>query len=149
MSAPRIRYATPADLPHLAEIERACFGRRDAEDALAAELTRAWARIVVAEREGELAGFVNFWRVADEVEVLFVATAPSWQRRGVARALLGHVLELVRDDGATRALLEVRPSNTPAVTLYRALGFVEDGLRRGYYDDGEDALLMSLVLGAG
>ncbi len=144
-----IRYATPADLPRLAEIERACFGRRDAEDALAAELTRAWARIVVAERDGELAGFVNFWRVADEVEVLFVATAPAWQRQGVARGLLRHVIALVRADGATQALLEVRPSNAPAVSLYRALGFVEVGRRRGYYDDGEDALLMSLALVGG
>ena len=119
-----IRYATPADLPRLAEIERACFGRRDAEDALAAELTRAWARIVVAERDGELAGFVNFWRVADEVEVLFVATAPAWQRQGVARGLLRHVIALVRAVEpdlepwlSLQYLAALRPSEVPRLVL--------------------------------
>jgi hypothetical protein len=58
----RERDAAPGDLDdlrRLAEIERACFGRDDAEDALAAELTRAWARIVVAEPGRRVAAFVN------------------------------------------------------------------------------------------
>jgi ribosomal-protein-alanine N-acetyltransferase len=45
-----------------------------------------------------------------------------------------------------RALLEVRPLNVSAVTLYRAMGFVELSRRARYYDDGEDALVMELRL---
>ncbi len=89
---------------------------------------------------------MNLWRVADEVEVLFVATAPAWRRQGVARALLVHALQAARDEGAARALLEVRRSNAPAIALYRALGFEVVGERRRYYDDGEDALLMASTL---
>lgn len=143
-----IRAAVLADLPQLAALERACFGRHDSDDALAAELTRPWARIVVDEREGQLTAFVNYWRVADEIELLFVATAPPWQRRGIARDLLNQVLAAVRAEGAVRALLEVRPSNGAAVALYSSLGFSEIGRRRRYYDDGEDALLMARMLGA-
>jgi ribosomal-protein-alanine acetyltransferase len=141
-----LRPARVDDLSRLAEIERACFGRVDAEDALAAELDRAWARLYVDDRGAALAGFVNLWRVADEVEVLFVATAPAWRRRGVARALLGYALRSARDEGAARALLEVRRSNEAAIALYRALGFEVVGERRGYYDDGEDALIMAAPL---
>lgn len=141
-----LRPATPADLARLAAIERACFGRDDAEDALAAELTRAWSRLYVDERGDELAGFVNLWRVADEAEVLFVATAPAFQRRGVATALLRHALEVCRAEGARRALLEVRRSNRPALALYRQLCFEVVGERRGYYSDGEDALVMAASL---
>ncbi len=141
-----LRPATLDDLSRLAEIERACFGRADAEDALAAELDRAWSRLYVDERGSSLAGFVNLWRVADEVEVLFVATAPAWRRQGVARALMAYALRTARDEGAARALLEVRRSNAPAIALYRALCFEVVGERRRYYDDGEDALLMASPL---
>lgn len=138
-----LRPATPQDLARLAEIERTCFGRADAEDALAAELDRAWSRLFVDDRGESLAGFVNLWRVADEVEVLFVATAPAWRRQGVARALMVYALQAARDEGAARALLEVRRSNAPAIALYRGLRFEVVGERRRYYDDGEDALLMA------
>lgn len=141
-----LRPARVEDLARLAEIERACFGRADAEDALAAELDRAWSRLYVDDRGEDLAGFVNLWRVADEVEVLFVATAPTWRRQGVARALMAHALHAARSEGATRALLEVRRSNAPAIALYHALRFEVVGERRGYYDDGEDALLMASAL---
>jgi ribosomal-protein-alanine N-acetyltransferase len=56
-------------------------------------------------------------------------------------------MEDARGRGAGRAMLEVRRSNAPAIALYRALGFLHDTVRRGYYQDGEDAVLMSLVLG--
>lgn len=141
-----LRLARASDLPRLADIERACFGRADAEDILAAELSRAWSRVWVDDRGIELAGFVNLWRVADEVEVLFVATAPLWRRQGVARRLLSRVLDESRAEGATRALLEVRRSNLAAVALYEALRFEVVGERRRYYDDGEDALLMAVTL---
>ena len=144
MSAPRLALAT--DLAALAEIERASFGRADAADSLASELQRAWSRIYVDERAGAVAGFVNVWRVADEVEVLFVATAPAWRRRGVARVLLSHALRVSREEGATRALLEVRRSNAAAIALYSGLAFEVVGVRARYYDDGEDALLMAASL---
>jgi len=142
-----LRPATESDLDALAEIERLCFGRHDPHDALAAELTRSWARILVAEPStGCLGAFVNLWRVADEVEILFVATHPAWRRQGLARTLLSAALQEAAAEGAVAALLEVRRSNTEALLLYRALGFAEVGVRARYYDDGEDALLLRAAL---
>lgn len=141
-----IRVATLADLAALSELERSCFGREDAEDALAAELSRAWSHIFVEELEGALTGFVNVWRVGDEVEVLYVATAPARRRTGVASRLMGHVIARCAREGTTRVLLEVRPSNDAAIALYRRFDFEVVGLRKGYYDDGEDALLMAVAL---
>ncbi len=144
-----LRRATEADLEALAEIESLCFGRDEPHDALAAELSRSWAVILVAEAaEGAVGAFVNVWRVADEVEVLFVATHPAWRRRGLARRLLTEALRAAAADGAVAALLEVRRSNVEAMGLYRALGFVEVGVRSRYYDDGEDALLLRAALSA-
>jgi ribosomal-protein-alanine N-acetyltransferase len=145
--AARVRPATMADVPALASIERACFGREGADDLLAAELTRAWARVRVAELPGEgLAAFIDGWRVADEFEVHFVATRPERQRRGLGALLLDHLVE-VAAEGAAAALLEVRRDNAPAQALYRTRGFEVVAERRGYYDDGEDALVMRCALG--
>lgn len=141
-----VRLALHADIARLAEIERASEGREQCADALACELTRSWARLFVLERGGVLAGFINVWMVADEVEVLFIATALGWRRRGVATELLRHALAAARDEGATRAVLEVRRGNHGAIALYELLSFERVGERRGYYDDGEDALLMALAL---
>ncbi len=145
---PRVRAAVMADVPHLATIERACFGRDEAEDLLAAELTRGWARVLVAElSEAEgIAAFIDGWLVADEFEVHFVATRPEWQRRGLAAMLLDRLLAEVFAEGARAALLEVRRGNGPAQALYRSRGFEVVAERRGYYDDGEDALLMRCEL---
>ncbi|MFC6634598.1 ribosomal protein S18-alanine N-acetyltransferase [Microbulbifer taiwanensis] len=84
----------------------------------------------------------------DEAEVLDVAVDPDWRRRGIAESLLGEVFaQLPADIG--RVLLEARASNRAALSLYRKLGFCEDGLRRNYYpaEGGarEDAVLMSLL----
>lgn len=146
--AARVRPAVMADVPRLATIERACFGRDEAEDLLAAELTRNWARVRVAELPGGegIAAFIDGWLVADEFEVHFVATQPEWQRRGLAALLLDHLLAEVRGEGAMAALLEVRRGNEPAQALYRSRGFEVVAERRGYYDDGEDALVMRCAL---
>ncbi|AMX01663.1 ribosomal protein S18-alanine N-acetyltransferase [Microbulbifer thermotolerans] len=83
----------------------------------------------------------------DEAEILDIAVAPDWRRRGIAGALLQRLIAgLPRQ--ITRVLLEVRASNVAALSLYRKLGFYEDGVRKNYYpaEGGgrEDAVLMSL-----
>lgn len=88
-------------------------------------------------------------RLFDEVEVLDVAVAPEWRRRGVGGSLLQQIFSAFPEDVA-RVLLEVRASNRAGRALYHKLGFSEDGRRKNYYpkaDGGrEDALLMSLIL---
>lgn len=144
---PRVRAAAMTDVPGLAAIERACFGREAAEDLLAAELTRGWARVRVAELPGDgLAAFIDGWLVADEFEVHFVATRPEWQRRGLGALLLDHLLAEVFAEGARSAVLEVRRDNAAAQALYRSRRFEVAAERRGYYDDGEDALVMRCAL---
>lgn len=143
----RVRPALMLDVPGLASIERACFGRDAADDLLAAELTRSWARVRVAELHGAgLVAFIDGWRVADEFEVHFVATRPEWQRRGLGALLLDHVLAEMFDDGARSAVLEVRRDNAAAQALYASRGFEVVAERRGYYDDGEDALVMRCAM---
>ncbi|WKD49247.1 ribosomal protein S18-alanine N-acetyltransferase [Microbulbifer spongiae] len=94
-------------------------------------------------------GFCVFNQSGDEAEILDMVISPGWRRRGLAEQLLSHLIaQLPRH--TRRLLLEVRTSNLAAHSLYRKLGFSEDGLRKNYYpaDNGgrEDAVLMSLAL---
>jgi ribosomal-protein-alanine acetyltransferase len=100
----------------------------------------------VAELEGELIGYAVMMQGVDEAELLDIGIASSLQRQGWGRQLLQAMLAKALLLGRRRMVLEVRTSNEAAIALYRSVGFVEIGLRRGYYpvENGgrEDAILM-------
>lgn len=103
----------------------------------------------VDEKHGEIHGYAILMPVVDEAELLNIGVAAAQQRKGLGRAMLRGMLELARGKNMRRVFLEVRPSNTAAVALYRSAGFSEVGLRRGYYRDengSEDALVMACEL---
>jgi ribosomal-protein-alanine N-acetyltransferase len=78
-----------------------------------------------------------------------VAVRPSTRRQGIARALLSSVIDNARARAFKIVVLEVRPSNHHALTLYESFGFRVVGRRHGYYyDTGEDALVMEIALSA-
>ncbi len=135
------------DLDAVDEIERHSFRTPWAPGVFAEELTRAWARVDVARDGGRVVGFADYWLVTDEIHLLAIATHPDWRRRGIGRALLDHVLARGRAGAFVLVTLEVRASNTPALTMYERAGFVRVGLRPRYYaEDNEDAVVMTLRL---
>lgn len=88
--------------------------------------------LVVASIDGRDMGFALARVIADEAELLLLATHPAARRRGIAGALLRAVIEEARGRGVTRIHLEVRSGND-AVWLYRREGFEKVGERRDYY----------------
>ena len=94
----------------------------------------------------QLLAMASGWLVVDELHITLVAVDPGQQRRGLGRRVLGALLLLAGQQGALHATLEVAPANTAALALYRRLGFRDAGIRRGYYRNGEDALIQWLRL---
>lgn len=137
-----IRAMTEADLPLVLDIEQVCYPDPWSESHFRQELDQSHAHIDLCCVDGELAGYLCYWLIAGEMEILNVATAPVFQRRGVARLLMNHAFSICRKQGLDKAYLEVRVGNQAAIELYRSFGFVDGGLRKRYYSDGEDALLM-------
>lgn len=78
-------------------------------------------------------GFALLRVVLDEAEVLTLAVLPSAQGRGVGTQLLSTALTQAQARGASRLFLEVAADNAAALALYARAGFVQAGLRRGYY----------------
>ena len=94
--------------------------------------------------------FVMGRLVLDELEILTVACAPSHQNQGYARSVILKLLDKAASNGGLLGFLEVAADNMPAISLYKGLGFVQVGLRDGYYkrsDGGSfDALVFSKKL---
>jgi ribosomal-protein-alanine N-acetyltransferase len=135
-----------SDLEAVLAVERLCHSHPWSEGQLRQELENPLASVDLLWLGGDLAGFLCSWLVAGELHIQNVATAPAFRRRGVAAALLRHAFGRARREGCDRALLEVRTGNAGAIALYRAFGFRDLALRRRYYPDGEDALVMELAL---
>lgn len=137
-------------LEQLLAVEREAFAepwtRADYLEEAARPIAHLLA-LVEAAPDVRLLGYAGFWQVLDEADINNVAIAPNWRGLGLGRVLLRGLLERARLLGCKRAVLEVRPSNAPALALYRQLGFAECGRRSGYYqDNGEDALLLECIL---
>jgi ribosomal-protein-alanine N-acetyltransferase len=138
-----IRDATPADAALLHEIEAAAgpttWSVDGLRDTLGLPSTRALVRFDGATAVGHTVSAVS----ERQAEIVLIAVRPEHQRRGHASALL-YALEEVWAEADTReAFLEVRAGNAPAIGLYRRHGWVDVGVRRRYYRDGEDARVMT------
>jgi [ribosomal protein S18]-alanine N-acetyltransferase len=139
-----IRRMTPADIAIVVEIDTAAGILLPwSPNAYARELLKGTTYCWVAEVDGRLAGSLTLWDVVGEGEIANVAVHPDFWRQGIGRALVQTALDKAAELGFERVMLEVRESNHAAQRLYRSFGFEEDGRRRGYYVNGEDAILMS------
>ena len=103
----------------------------------------------VLDIDNVVAGYGIMSMGVGEAHILNVCVDQVFQRQGYGKALIEHLVELARRHEAEMCLLEVRPSNVAAVSLYHACGFNEVGLRKNYYPDQngrEDALILARSL---
>jgi ribosomal-protein-alanine N-acetyltransferase len=137
---------TPAHIDALMPYEREMFGTEAwTANGYRAELADPRHRHYLAAEDpaGDLLGWGGVMVVADTAEILTVGVVPAARRAGLARRLIAALLDEALRRGAREAFLEVRVDNDAARALYRSEGFVDVGLRRGYYDGGRvDAVTM-------
>lgn len=138
-----------ADLEQVLLIEHACFPSPWLRQHFLDELNSPHAFPLSAfDPDGRLVGFICPMLLLDEGHILDVAVHPACRGKGVGKLLVQRVLEDCHSGGASFVSLEVRLSNTPAISLYMGMGFVETGRRKRYYKDGEDALMMEYLFTA-
>ncbi len=92
----------------------------------------------VAEINGEIAAFCCFEHILDTANLNAISTKSEHRRKGAARALLHYAFESLTKEGAKTFWLEVRSKNTAAIELYKNLGFVQNGMRKGFYSEPKD-----------
>jgi [ribosomal protein S18]-alanine N-acetyltransferase len=132
-----------SDLNSIDGIEQRAYRTPWSRSMFASELAKASSICLGAWEGDRLVGYIVNSRYVDAWHVMNVAVDPEFQRRGIATRLLERLFELTRDDQRRGYTLEVRVSNSSAISLYETLGFVRQGVRRAYYTDNrEDALIM-------
>jgi ribosomal-protein-alanine N-acetyltransferase len=142
----------PDDLEAVVAIESQSFAQPWKRRALEGELGSPGSLAFVLKPPGvaaqsDVAAYIFLRLLINEVHIMKLAVAPEHRRQGLATYLVGRALAEAHRAGGTRALLEVRPSNTAAIGLYTRLGFRKIGARQRYYGPaGEDALVMATNL---
>ncbi len=134
-----IRLVSVSELDAVVQIEKNCYSHPWSFQQFFQELENPVASLLICEIENEIVGYICYWLIAGEMQILNLATAPQSRRKGVAAQLLEQAFQRCLPNSAW---LEVRAANLAAITLYEHYGFKQEGMRKAYYRDGEDALLM-------
>lgn len=144
----KIRKAEPADASSISKIEELSIKRPWSIVLIENDLEKnPNASYWVAEEDGSVQGFIGVHNIVGEINITNVAVHPDYRRRGIADKLM-QAMKTEFDnrkeagEDIVGITLEVRQSNTPAIKLYEKYGFVSEGIRKGYYSDGEDAVIM-------
>lgn len=153
----KLRKFTLNDLQTVMHINRVCLPE-NYTDYFFIELHQKFPEtFIVAEENGEVVGYImcrielglsnfGFGGLLKKGHIVSVAVLHQHRRKGIGKALVAQALENMRIYNAKQCFLEVRVTNTPAIELYKKLGFEITRTIHGYYSDGEDAYVMTRKL---
>ena len=143
-----IREMLPNDLDQVIAVEREVFLFPWSRMNFADSLTAKYYCCVLAQSE-TVFGYGVMMSGPDEAHILTVGIAPKCQKKGWGQKLLEHLIQQANRQSARSMILDVRESNIGAMNLYKQLGFIPIGKRKGYYPamcGREDAIVMELIL---
>jgi ribosomal-protein-alanine N-acetyltransferase len=141
-----IREWTKADVVTVAALERICFLDAWTEEMVRSAFESPYFQGVVLEENGAVIAYACASVLFEEAEVGTVAVVPAFRGKGLGKVLMTELENRCKEKGAEVLFLEVRVSNEPAIRLYSGRGFEKIGLRKRYYEDGEDAFVMKKSL---
>ena len=139
-----IRKGCYKDLQSILLIETHVFKKeRWSRNMLEEELTSFHDRISwVATYNKDILGYLMIRYLKNEINIMNMAVTHLSQGKGIGRLLINHMIKNLPMHSSI--FLEVKKGNFPAINLYSSIGFKQVGLRRNYYQDGKDAILMHL-----
>lgn len=136
----------PRDAEDLFEIETLCFNAPWNIGTMMEQMAEGIAVYCCLVIDEKVIGYTGFNYVMTESDILSVAINPSFQGNGYGKILMRNTLDYQKSLGIDRVFLEVRVSNERAIRLYKGMGFEELTIRKKYYEDGEDAYVMSISI---
>lgn len=115
-------------------------------ETLKAELANKNSHYIVAKLNGEILGFAGIWKSVDDIHITDIVVKKSYRRNGIGNLLLQKLIELTKKLNYTELTLEVNVNNEIAKKLYLKFGFKELGVRKKYYNNTDDAIIMTLYI---
>jgi ribosomal-protein-alanine N-acetyltransferase len=135
------------NVKNVALLEKECFGDHAwSENLLKEEIPQDNKFYVVCSDNGNVIGYGGFAQVLDEAHIMNIAVSGNYRRQGVATSIIEKLVELAKINKITSLTLEVRENNLPARKLYEKHNFKLAGVRKGYYQNIENACIYWRVL---
>lgn len=154
-----IREMMPEDVKQVAAIEAQCFSLPWSEKSFLDSISRDDTVFLVAESESitegatvpadrghssKIRGYIGMYISFEEGEITNVAVSLEYRNQGIGDALVTAIRSAGKEKKLERIVLEVRVSNTSALSLYKRKGFTELGIRKNFYEKPtEDAIIMA------
>jgi len=106
------------------------------------ELLNGNSKYLIAKLNNEIVGFAGFIPVLDEADISNIVVHKNFRNQKIGSLLLKNLIDLAHSNNLKFLNLEVRESNIPAIKLYEKYGFEVCGIRKNYYNNIENAILM-------
>lgn len=130
------------DIDAIVEGEKKIFGDTLGYDYLLSELEiNPFSQYLVLEIGGQVKGYIGLW-IADNMQILNFYVDKEYQNMGYGSMMMDFVIKVCEKSKVTSLTLEVRESNEKAIRLYKKFGLKEVAIRKNYYNNGENAILM-------
>ena len=135
------------DLAMIAALESQCFIEPWNEEDCRRELdenpfSNGW----VLKEENEIVAYAFLWETFEMAQLARIGVQPNLRKQGLAKEMMNHLCKRAKEAQCEFMTLEVRQSNTPAIRLYEGCDFIQVNVSKGYYPDGEDAIVMTKAL---
>jgi len=138
-----IDFCVTEDIKALAAIEAACFDIPWETRLIEYDLQEPGSTVYLkASVKGMIAGYGVLGRAEDASHLMNLAVLPNYRRQGIALQLMAAFDAISAEWECRRICLEVRSANETARAFYSSIGFVYSSRIKGYYSDGEDALIL-------
>lgn len=137
-----LRACRKEDLSKIATIEKQCFSDPWTEETFLALFSSPYSHSLAFFEDEEPIAYCFFSSLFETAEILNIATHPNYRQQGLGYRLLQETLKSTKGYGANEMFLEVREHNEKAKRLYEKTGFLPVGIRKEYYPDGENAIVM-------
>lgn len=107
------------------------------------ELQNPNSRYIVAKLNDEIVGFGGIWKAVDDIHVTNIVVKKNYRKQNIATIILDNLIDISKKQDITSITLEVNCTNLPALKLYEKFGFKKVGLRKKYYNNTDDAIIMT------
>ena len=138
-----IRPITVSDVSRIIDLEMKYLGETIGSDMLISESTNPTIKFLAIEKNNLLLGYIGCYHILGECEILNFVIDGAFQRKGYGQMLFN---ELLKQVDAKRVILDVRVNNEQGMKFYLKNGFRKISIRKNYYSDGTDAIVMEKLV---
>lgn len=113
---------------------------------LKSELQNPFSTYIIAKLETEIVGFAGIIDTVYQMEITNIVVKKIYRNKGIGNILLNKLISISKENNKNEIILEVNENNMPAIKLYEKNGFKKCGLRKKYYNNTDNAIIMNLKI---